>query len=129
MSASILGSVFGAVTVLLAGVGLYGLMLYRVSRRTREIGLRMALGASRATVIVAEARTAFKLVGWGVGLGLVAAVAGASLIRSQLFGVSDVDPLALAGATAVVTVVAVLAMWIPAHRASRVDPMVALRQE
>jgi predicted permease len=126
---SLLASVFGAVTVILAGVGLYGLMSYGVSRRTREIGLRMALGAGRATVILAEARTAFMLVGWGVGFGLVAALAGASLIRSQLFGVSDVDPVALAGATAVVSVVAALAMWIPAHRASRVDPMVALRQE
>ena len=94
--------------MILAGVGLYGLMSYGVSRRTREIGLRMALGAGRATVIRAEARTAFMLVGWGVGFGLVAA---------------------LAGATAVVSVVAALAMWIPAHRASRVDPMVALRQE
>jgi len=108
--------------VILAGVGLYGLMSYGVSRRTREIGLRMALGAGRATVIRAEARTAFMLVGWGVGFGLVAALAGASLIRSQLFGVSDVDSVALAGATAVVSVVAALAMWIPAHRASRVDP-------
>jgi ABC-type antimicrobial peptide transport system permease subunit len=89
----------------------------------------MALGAGRATVVLAEARTAFTLVGWGVGLGLVAALAGASLIRSQLFGVSDVDPVALADATAVVSVVAALAMWIPAHRASRVDPIVALRQE
>ena len=115
--------------MILAGVGLYGLMSYGVSRRTREIGLRMALGAGRATVIRAEARTAFMLVGWGVGFGLVAALAGASLIRSQLFGVSDVDSVALAGATAVVSVVAALAMWIPAHRASRVDPMVALRQE
>jgi predicted permease len=126
---SILTSAFGVVAVLLAGLGLYGLMAYGVTRRTREIGLRMALGASRVGVVLTEARAALMLVAWGVASGLAVTLAGGGLIRSQLFGVSGADPIALIAAAATISGVAAIAIWIPAYRASRIDPVIALRQE
>jgi len=126
---AILSAVFGCLATLLAAVGLYGVMAYTVSRRTREIGIRVALGASRAEVV----RLVMREVGWmaaiGIAIGLPGAIAIGRLIQSQLFGLAAYDPFTLALATAALAAAALLAGYIPAARATRIDPMVALRHE
>jgi len=122
-------SLFGALALVLACVGLYGVVSQAVARRTSEIGVRMALGAGRRDVLWLILRETLALVAAGVTVGLPAAVGAARLVRSQLFGLGTVDPASFATAALVLTVVAALAGLFPARRASRVDPMVALRYE
>jgi putative ABC transport system permease protein len=120
---------FAAVGLVLAAVGLYGMTAYGVEQRTSEIGVRMALGADRGSVLVMVLREAFWQVGIGLALGIPAAIGAGYEIASQLFGVSPWDPLMLSGATLLLGLAALIAAVIPARRAMRVDPMVALRYE
>jgi putative ABC transport system permease protein len=126
---SILTWLFGAVGLLLAAVGLYGVTAYGVEQRTGEIGVRMTLGASRASVLFMVLREAFWQVGIGLALGIPAAIGAGYLIANQLFGVTPWDPLMLSAATLLLALATLLAAVIPARRATRVDPMVALRHE
>jgi len=126
---AVLVSVFGALALLLAAVGLYGTQSYLVTRRTREIGIRIALGAKRESVARAVVKRAVRLSLIGLALGLGAALALSQLVRALLFGIGPRDPLALVTASVVLLGVAVAASALPAMRASRVDPMVALREE
>jgi ABC-type antimicrobial peptide transport system permease subunit len=122
-------SFFGVLAMLLASIGLYGTMAYAVSRRTSEIGLRLALGARRCDVLWMVVRESLALVFIGAAAGVPVALAGGRLISSLLFGISPADPLTLVVATLLLTAVAALASWVPAHRASRMDAMTALRYE
>ena len=124
-----LSGVFGGLATLLAVIGLYGVMAYAVIRRTREIGIRIALGALRSNVIAMVMREVFLLIGAGLAAGLSLALALANLIRSQLFGLNPRDPLTFLGAAIVLTLAASAAGFLPALRASGVDPTTALRQE
>jgi ABC-type antimicrobial peptide transport system permease subunit len=120
---------FGAVGLLLAAVGLYGVTSYGVEQRTSEIGVRMALGADRGNVVGMVLGTAFWQVGIGVALGIPAAIAAGWAIASQLFGVDPWNPAMLGFATVLLVLTALLAAAIPARRAAAVDPMRALRTE
>ncbi len=122
-------SLFGALALLLASIGLFGLMSYNVSRRTNEIGIRMALGAQRSGVVGMVLRESMLMVTMGVLIGLAGAQAGGRFIESVLFGLSTTDAWTISGAIAATALVAQLAGYVPARRASRVDPMVALRYE
>jgi ABC-type antimicrobial peptide transport system permease subunit len=122
-------TVFGLLALVLAAVGLYGVISYSVTRRTNEIGIRMALGASPSEVLRLVLRETLLLITIGIAIGVPAALAGKRLIESQLYGVDPADPLAFTGAAVVLLVVALAAAYIPARRASRVDPMVALHYE
>jgi predicted permease len=124
-----LSTAFGVLATLLAVVGLYGVMAYTVARRTREIGVRMALGAVPGNVIWLVMREVLMLVGGGIALGLLTAFGLSRLITSQLYGITANDPLTVAGAAIVLSVVALLAGYIPARRATRVNPVLALRYE
>jgi ABC-type antimicrobial peptide transport system permease subunit len=124
-----LSSFFGALATLLAAIGLYGVMAYIVSRRTREIGLRMALGAARREVIRMVMREVGLLALVGLGIALPVAYALTRLVREQLYNVTGSDPAVFAGASLMIAMVAVAAGLIPAFRASRIDPMTALRNE
>jgi macrolide transport system ATP-binding/permease protein len=120
---------FASLALLLGVVGLYGVIAYSVSRRTREIGVRMALGAQRSSVYQLVMREAVWLTGVGVAAGLVCALAAATLMRSLLFGVQAFDATTLVTTAAVLALASLLATYIPARRAAQVDPMVALRYE
>jgi predicted permease len=120
---------FALLALLLGAAGLYGVIAYSVSRRTREIGVRMALGAQRGTVYRLILREAGWLIALGIGIGLVCSVAAATLLRDLLFGVRSADPEILAGVAAVLGVAAILASYIPARRAASVNPVDALRAE
>jgi predicted permease len=122
-------SFFGLLGLLLSCVGLYGIMAHAVVRRTNEIGIRMALGAERRDIVWMVLKESLMLVGIGLALGLPASWGAAQLISNQLFGMRPSDPISLAVAVLLLTVVAVLAGYLPARRASRVDPLVALRYE
>jgi len=122
-------SAFGALALLLAAVGLYGVMSYAVARRTAEFGVRMALGARRQEVLWMMIRESALIVALGLGCGVPLMLAAMRLVNSMLFGVSASDPLAISLGTTTLVTVALLAAAIPAWRASRVDPMVALRYE
>jgi predicted permease len=128
-----LSTLFGVLALVLAIVGLYGLMAFSVARRTNEMGIRMALGAARRGVVQLVMREALLLVAIGVALGVPAAFAvgrvAGSRISGLLFGLTTTDPLTMAGAVAVLTAAAAAAAYLPAARAARVDPMIALRNE
>jgi len=120
---------FGVLALILAGVGIYGLMSYNVARRTNEIGVRMALGAQRGMIGRIVIRETLSLVFVGVIIGVPAAWALARLIASQLYGLSPHDPITLAGVTLLLFAAGALAAYIPSRRATRMDPTVALRHE
>src|SRR5215472_1948114 len=126
---AILSVFFGGLALLLAGIGLYGLMAYNVTRRTQEIGVRIALGAARREVLSMVLRETLGLTSIGIALGLAFALATSQLIANMLYGVPAQDPVTLVGVSVVLTAVAAVAGWIPARRAMLVDPMVALRYE
>jgi predicted permease len=128
VAVALIGS-FGLLALLLAGIGLYGVMSYSVSQRTREIGIRMALGAQVRDVQVLIMRRGLVLALTGVGLGLIASFALTRVLRSQLFGVSATDPLTFSAIASLLIVVALFACYIPARRATKLDPMIALRYE
>ena len=119
----------GVLASLLAAVGLYGVMAYVVARRTREIGIRMALGATRKNVAWLILRDVVRMAAIGLTIGLAAALAAGRLIESLLFGVKARDPLIITVAGVLLASVALLAGWLPARRAASVDPMIALRYE
>jgi predicted permease len=124
-----LSAVFGFLATLLAVIGLYGVMAYTVAQRTREVGIRMALGAARGNVIWMVMREVLLLVAIGVVAGVSSALALTRVVQSQLFGLTPHDPLTLVFATAALALVACAAGYVPALRASRLDPMDALRYE
>lgn len=122
-------AVFAAIALLLAAIGVYGVIAYGVSQRRREFGIRQALGARSARVAAEVVREGAVLAGLGIVAGLAGALLLSGALRSLLFGVSATDPVVLAGGAAVLLVAALLASWLPARRAVRVDPSEALRQE
>jgi predicted permease len=124
---SLLG-VFGTLALILASVGLYGVMAYAVSRRRREIGLRMALGATRGNVLRLVIADGMRLVGWGVVIGLGAVLALGRGVSHMLYGVSSADPASLASASSALIIVAIAACYFPARAATRIDPMQVLRE-
>jgi predicted permease len=124
-----LAGVFSLLAMLLASIGLYGIMAYTVARRTRDLGIRMALGAPRSSVVWLVLRETLLLVLIGVAVGLPVAFGGTHLIKSMLFGLGIVDPVAMIVPAITLAVVAALAGFLPARRAMRLDPMVALRYE
>ena len=128
MGARLVGA-FGLLGLLLASVGLYGVMSYAVAARTREIGVRMALGAERRDVLRLIAGQGMRLTLLGTGAGLALALVATRVLRRFLFGIGATDPLTFFSVALVLTLVALLACWLPARRATKVDPLVALRYE
>jgi putative ABC transport system permease protein len=126
---AILAGIFGSLALLLAGIGLYGLLAYTVARRTSEIGIRVALGARRPQVLWLVMSDALRMFAWGAAIGLPAAWAASRLISSMLFGVNGTDPSTVVDATAMLALVGALAGFLPARHASGIDPIVALRHE
>ncbi|MGH9158937.1 MAG: FtsX-like permease family protein, partial [Vicinamibacteraceae bacterium] len=126
---ALMASFFGSLVLLLAGVGLFGLMSYAVAQRRREIGIRMALGADRRRVVRDVVREGLTVTLIGLAVGVVAALATVRVVKSLLFGVTPQDPLTLAAAGASLIAVAILACTVPASRAARVDPMITFRGE
>jgi ABC-type antimicrobial peptide transport system permease subunit len=124
-----LSSFFGLLALLLAAIGLYGVMAHGVTRRRNEIGIRMALGAQRRDVMSLVMRESLLLVALGASLGLATALATTRLISSQLFGLAPTDPLTIAAATLLLMGVAALASYLPARNAAQTDPISALREE
>ena len=124
-----LTGIFAVVALALAAIGVYAVVAYSVARRAREFGVRVALGATRGHVVRLALSDALGPVFVGSGLGLVLALASSRFIETLLFGVSAVDPLALAGAVLTLVLVAACAAWLPARRASRLDPVAALRND
>ncbi|HEX9761108.1 MAG TPA: ABC transporter permease [Candidatus Acidoferrales bacterium] len=120
---------FGALAMFLSAIGIYGVLAYNVSQRVREFGIRMAVGSTPGGILRLVLREGLALVGVGLVLGLGGAAAMAGLVQSELYGVGALDPFVLGCVMAVLSFVAFAACWIPAHRATRVDPMVALRYE
>jgi putative ABC transport system permease protein len=130
---AILLAMFGALAMLLAAVGIYGVMSYTVAQRTSEFGIRMALGASRGTVLKMVVARGLRLTGIGLAAGLITGLALAFIVKRVLarvlFGVSSTDPATFILVAGLLTLVALLACYIPARRATKVDPMIALRYE
>ena len=125
----ILLGVFAALALGLASIGIYGVISYLVGQRTQEIGIRMALGAKRADVLRLVLGTGMKMAALGLLIGLVAALGLTRLMAGLLFGVNATDPLTFSAVALLLAIVALAACYIPARRAMRVDPMVALRYE
>jgi predicted permease len=128
MAASALGA-FGVLALILAATGIYGVMAYAISRRTREIGIRMAIGASQGQVLAIVARRALVLIGSGTLVGMAVALAAGRFLEKILYGIQPTDPLTLAIVLVMMLAIAALACWIPARRAIRINPVTALRQE
>ena len=126
---TVLLGVFAGVGLMLALLGVYGVVSYSVARRTQEIGVRMALGAARADVLRMVLRQGLTLVACGAVIGAVAALGAVRVIASELYGVKSSDPRTFSGGAALILIVGCLACWTPARRAMRVDPIVALRYE
>jgi putative ABC transport system permease protein len=124
-----LTSVFAGLAVLLSMLGLYSVLAYAVTQRTSEIGIRLALGASSGQVLALVLRHGLKLVVLGLGVGLAITATTAQLLQSLLFEIEPVDPLLYAAVTALFALVALLACLLPARRATKVDPLIALRAE
>jgi ABC-type antimicrobial peptide transport system permease subunit len=126
---AILSGLFGGLALLIAALGLYGVTSYTVNRRSTEIGIRIALGAQRVQVLELVLGQSLRLTAAGIGLGLIAAFAVTRYLRGMLFGLTPLDPATFVGVAALFSVVATVAALIPAHRATRVNPIVALRTE
>jgi predicted permease len=126
---TVLLGLFGVMGLVLGALGIYGVLAYLVSQRTREIGVRLALGAKASDVLWMVVRRGLRLAGLGVAIGLVAALALTRLMQGVLYGVTPTDPLTFVGVAAALLAVAAFASWLPARRATRVDPLVALRAE
>ncbi len=124
----ILGS-FAFLALVLASIGIYGVMSLAVNERTSEIGIRMALGAPTASILGLVFRQGLTLAGLGVGAGVALGLMGARILSSALYETPPTDPLVFAGAAFILTAVAALAVYLPARRAARVDPLVAVRHE
>jgi ABC-type antimicrobial peptide transport system permease subunit len=122
-------TIFGGVALVLAAIGIYGLMAYSVQQRTQEMGIRMALGADRATIRKLVVWHGMRLAVVGVVLGIAASFGLTRLIASFLFGVKSWDPAVFITVPLILSAVALLAVWLPASRASKLDPMKALRVE
>lgn len=127
--AMVLLGAFAGLALVLTVVGLYGVMAYSVARRTREIGVRLALGAQRGTVLQMVLRDAAVLVGVGMAIGITATLASASVLQSMLYGTGSRNPLVLAGVCGVVALAGMVAAYLPALRAAGIDPIRALRAE
>jgi ABC-type antimicrobial peptide transport system permease subunit len=127
--AALLLSVFGGLALLLAAVGIYGVVSYAVSRRTRELGIRISLGATGADVVRLSVAGGMKLVSVGAGVGVLIAAGSAWAISGFLYGIGPTDVVTFAAITTLLGAVALLASWVPARRASAVDPVRALRSE
>jgi putative ABC transport system permease protein len=126
---ALLCGAFGGLALLLAALGLYGLIAWSVAQRTQEIGIRMALGAQRRSVLRMIVLEGLRLAGAGLAIGLLSALAVSRALQSQLYGVSSADPLTYAGVAALIVAVAVVASLLPARRAASIAPLVALRSE
>ena len=124
-----LSAAFGVLALVLASIGLYGIMAYTVARRTRDIGIRLALGAEPGNILRQVLRETLTLVLLGFVIGVPIAIGGTHFARSMLFGLGVADPLAITFAALTLACVAAVAGFLPARRASRVDPMIALRYE
>jgi ABC-type antimicrobial peptide transport system permease subunit len=125
----VLLSVFAGVALLMAAVGIYGVVAYAVARRTRETGLRLALGAEASDILALVLREGLRRSALGIGVGLVAALAAARSLRSLLFGVGTADPFSYAAVVVLLLAVTLAACLLPAWRASRLDPVRALRED
>ena len=125
----LLANAFGGVALFLATLGIYGVLAYLVAQRKREIGIRVALGSSRAGILRLVLREGLRLVAVGLVVGIAGAVFLKKAVASEIYGVRPLDPFVLAGVIALLSIVALAACVVPARRAMHVDPMVALRDE